>query len=36
VDQLCAIGLSSACGFGCNFDAKHEASARHQVRNGWN
>jgi len=28
IDQLCAIGLSTACGLGCNFDPAHEAQAR--------
>ena len=28
VDQLCAAGLSAACGLGHVFDAAHEASAR--------
>lgn len=31
IDQLCAIGLSSACGFGYNFDPAHEVSARKQI-----
>ncbi len=31
VDQLCAIGLSSACGFGHVFDPDHEASARKET-----
>jgi hypothetical protein len=31
VDQLCAIGLSSACGLGYNFDPAHEASARKAI-----
>ena len=32
VDQLCAIGLSSACGLGHIFDPKHEAAAREAIR----
>ena len=31
VDQLCAAGLSAACGLGYCFDAAHEASARKAV-----
>ena len=31
VDQLCAAGLSAAVGFGCVFDAAHEASARKAI-----
>jgi uncharacterized protein (DUF608 family) len=31
VDQLCCIGLSSACGFGYVFDPAHEASARKAI-----
>jgi hypothetical protein len=31
VDQLCCIGLSSACGFGHIFDPAHEASARKAI-----
>jgi len=30
-DQLCAAGLSAACGFGYVFDAAHEASARKAI-----
>jgi non-lysosomal glucosylceramidase len=31
VDQICAAGLSAACGFGACFDAAHEASARKAI-----
>lgn len=31
VDQLCAVGLSSACGLGHVFDAEHEATARKSI-----
>jgi hypothetical protein len=31
IDQLCAIGLSTACGFGTMFDPAHEAAARKQI-----
>lgn len=31
VDQLCCIGLSSACGFGHIFDPSHEARARDSI-----
>lgn len=31
IDQLCAVGLSSACGLGCNFDPAHEARARKAI-----
>ena len=31
MDQLCAIGLSSACGLGHVFDPEHEARARHAI-----
>ena len=32
VDQLCFIGLSSACGFGHIFNPAHEATAREAIR----
>ena len=32
VDQLCCIGLSSACGFGHIFDPAHEATARKAIQ----
>jgi len=32
VDQLCCIGLSSACGFGHIFNPAHEATAREAIR----
>lgn len=31
IDQLCAIGLSTACGFGAIFDPTHEAQARQSI-----
>lgn len=31
LDQLCAVGLSSACGFGHVFDPQHEARARQSI-----
>ena len=31
LDQLCAVGLSSACGFGHIFDPKHETKARQSI-----
>jgi non-lysosomal glucosylceramidase len=31
VDQLCGVGLSSACGFGHVFDKDHEAMARRKI-----
>jgi hypothetical protein len=31
LDQLVAVGLSRACGFGCSFDPIHEASARRSI-----
>jgi hypothetical protein len=31
VNQLCAIGLSTACGFGHIFDSKHKYNAREDI-----
>ena len=31
IDQLCAVGLSTAAGLGCCFDPAHEATARSSV-----
>lgn len=31
MDQICAAGLSAACGLGPCFDAAHEASARKAI-----
>ena len=31
IDQLCAVGLSTAAGLGCCFDPAHEAAARSSV-----
>jgi hypothetical protein len=31
IDQLCATGLSTACGFGSNFHPDHEAMARRSI-----
>ena len=31
VDQVCAAGLSAACGLGAVFDAAHEAAARKAI-----
>lgn len=32
MDQLCAIGLSSSCGLGYNFNPAHEARARESIQ----